>query len=236
MSIELNAEGNPLGQELKALGDRYYESDMANIKGAQYMEEYDRILAPWRSQPLRILELGVCNGASMKIWRDYLPAATIVGLDLNPKPLGFPDDPRCLFIQGSQDDSKVLDAAVQLAGGLFDLIIDDASHLGWLTARAFSHLFVHALKPGGWYAIEDICTSFLPSFFSDGVDYRVPSLDADRGQKVFPSCVNGVIGVVKQLFDHLMAPTMLNSAYTNLDVERMIARRNISLYQKAQQK
>jgi methylase of polypeptide subunit release factors len=31
----------------------------------------------------RILELGVFSGASLLIWRDYLPNATILGIDIS---------------------------------------------------------------------------------------------------------------------------------------------------------
>jgi hypothetical protein len=37
----------------------------------------------------------------------------------------------------------------------FDIIIDDASHIGELTKTAFWHLFDNHLKPNGLYAIED---------------------------------------------------------------------------------
>ena len=55
---------------------------------------------------------------------------------------------------------------LQAPGG-FDIIIDDASHIGELTKTTFWHLFDHHLKPGGLYAIEDWGTGYLDDF-SDG--------------------------------------------------------------------
>lgn len=42
----------------------------------------------------------------------------------------------------------------------FDIIIDDASHIGELTRIAFWHLFDNHLKPGGLYVIEDRGTGY----------------------------------------------------------------------------
>ncbi len=95
---------------------------------------------------MKILELGVWSGASLLIWRDYQPNATIIGIDILPAPTAVQDQDRIHVLQGSQDDLSVLDQASQIAGGLFDLIIDDASHIGYLTKRSFQNLFPRALR------------------------------------------------------------------------------------------
>ena len=53
----------------------------------------------------------------------------------------------------------------------FDIIIDDASHIGELTKTSFWHLFDHHLKPGGLYAIEDWGTGYLDDF-TDGRKFQ----------------------------------------------------------------
>jgi len=50
----------------------------------------------------------------------------------------------------------------------FDIIIDDASHLGKLTKIAFWHLFETHLKGGGFYVIEDWGTGYW-SDWPDGM-------------------------------------------------------------------
>ena len=42
----------------------------------------------------------------------------------------------------------------------FQVIIDDASHIGELTKTSFWHLFDNHLKPGGLYVIEDWGTGY----------------------------------------------------------------------------
>lgn len=219
---------------LDRLADLYYGTD-ANRKPVYYLEEYERFLEPLRTQPLRLLELGVRFGASMQIWRDYLPLATIVGLDIDKKPDAFPSDSRVHFIQGSQDDEAVLAEALRVAGGQFDLIIDDCAHIGHLAARSFSFLFPNALKPGGLYVIEDICTAFLTALFPEAVAFKpekIGGYTVGAAPTVFPSHQNGLIGVAKQIFDHAMAPTAGLDA-TPFRIERMIVRSNIVLIEKA---
>ena len=216
--------------ELNALAEQYYGAD-ANRKPHIYLVEYERILEPLRHSPLRLLELGVKSGASMSIWRDYLPRATIVGLDISEMPESFPDDQRVNFVQGSQDDPAALQRCVDVAGGQFDIVIDDASHIGRLSAASFAFLFLHGLKPGGYYAIEDICTAFLPEF-PDSQAFAPAALGYQEGARYFPSHNAGMVGVIKQLFDHVMAPTIIGS-YSLFPIERMLILTNISILEKA---
>ena len=76
-------------RELEALADQHYAAGDFTRKHETYFEAYAGIFAGRRDQPLRILELGVHSGASLLIWRDYLPNATVVGLDIEPEPLGY---------------------------------------------------------------------------------------------------------------------------------------------------
>jgi len=49
-----------------------------------YMNVYGPIFAPLRSKPIKLLELGVLGGESLRLWRDYFWNGIIMGLDLNP--------------------------------------------------------------------------------------------------------------------------------------------------------
>ncbi|MGE0223549.1 MAG: hypothetical protein AB7S57_09830, partial [Acetobacteraceae bacterium] len=71
---------------LTALADRHYAVGDFTRKSDTYLWEYERILALLRDEPVRILELGVSSGASLLLWRDYLPRAVIVGVDIDPIP------------------------------------------------------------------------------------------------------------------------------------------------------
>jgi hypothetical protein len=222
----------PLGAQLNALADRYYGSD-PNRKPATYLTEYERLFGPMRHAPLRLLELGGKISASMLLWSDYFPNATIVGFDAGDRPKDFPTDKRIHFVQGSQDDRTALDKCAEAAGGQFDIIVDDASHIGRLSASSFSYLFPRLLKPGGFYVIEDICTAFLPEF-PDSEPFDASEIGRQQGDRHFPSHQVGMVGVIKQLFDHVMAP-VAQGHHSRYAIERMFILTNIAIVQKAAQ-
>jgi hypothetical protein len=197
-----------------------------------YLNEYNRLFEPLRFSPIRLLELGVHEGASMKIWEKYFPLATVVGLDFEDKPASFPTDKRFHFVRGAQDDPMVIDRAITLAGGPFDIIIDDCSHLGCHTARSFARLFTKGLNPGGIYVIEDTCTAFTSGGGWDAAPFVPPEVGLPGMPQVFPSHQNGMIGLVKQLLDHSQAPTAAG-AYTEYPIERLTVMTNFAVLHKA---
>jgi hypothetical protein len=134
-----------------------YDSDKIALR---YLERYDPILEPWLEKKIVLLELGVDKGGSLLLWRDYFPLGTIVGIDIS-LPTEFKPTERIHIYQGSQADRKFLSGiANEIAPDGFDIIIDDASHIGELTKMAFWHLFDNHLKPNGLYVIEDWGTGY----------------------------------------------------------------------------
>ena len=179
------------------------------------------------------MELGVASGASLLIWRDYLPNATIVGVDVIEPPPCIVGQDRIHFIRGSQDDQAVLDRAGMIAGGPFDLIVDDASHIGYLTKRAFCYLFPLWLKPGGHYVIEDFGTGMLPAY-PDGEAFIEPALDDARPDTLlFKSHQSGMVGLVKQLIDYMMKE-LITGARSQFAIERMNILVNVVFIQKSE--
>ncbi len=122
-----------------------------------YFDVYERYFNPIRDSVTSILELGVKQGASLKIWRDYFPNAKIFGID---------NDVRCKAYSGESITIEILsqaDTGAQIEFGKnygpFDVIVDDASHINSLTLNSFNALFPY-LKSGGWYIIEDLANSY----------------------------------------------------------------------------
>ena len=179
--------------------------------GHYYLETYDQILAPWLDKEIKLLEIGVRKGGSLQLWRDYFPRATIVGIDLR-LPENFAPGERIQLFEGNQADTTFLsEVAIRTAPEGFNIIIDDASHIGELTRRAFWHLFDHHLKPGGLYAIEDWGTGYLDDF-PDGKtpDLRHPhvsqnlvnaSMPAENIKVPVPCHSYGMVGFIKELVD-----------------------------------
>src|SRR5262245_57553982 len=123
-----------------------------------YTEHYRRFLRPLRSQPIGLLEIGILDGGSLRLWRRFLPKAKVVGIDLKLPHLHLPG---VEMHQGDQSDEEFLSGLISRYGG-FDVVIDDGSHVGTHVRTSFRVLFP-ALRPGGWYVIEDLETSYWDS-------------------------------------------------------------------------
>ena len=146
-----------------------YDTDKA--AHTHYLRNYEEYFRGLLGQEIRLLELGVLNGGSLLLWRDYFERGVIAGLDLNPVQIEDPTG-RIRVYTGGQQDTALLDRiARECAPGGFDVIIDDCSHIGGLARLSFWHLFENHLKPGGLYVIEDWGTGYW-DFWPDGVRYR----------------------------------------------------------------
>jgi hypothetical protein len=186
-----------------------YDSDKVRIG---YLDIYDPVLAPWVDKKIKLLELGIHKGGSLHLWHDYFPRGTIAGIDIK-LPKDFMPGERIQVFQGSQADTGFLsEVANKVAPAGFDIIIDDASHIGALTKTTFWHLFENHLKPGGLYAIEDWGTGYWEDF-PDGKGFNIANFSvslirplssepAGKSMKVPFSCHSyGMVGFVKQLVD-----------------------------------
>ena len=141
----------------KQLNLGQYETDKA---ASGYFNYYDLIMATLIDQEIKLLEIGILKGGSLLLWCDYFPQGTIVGID-KKLPEDFKPGDRVHTFEGNQMDVQFLsNVANKVAPDGFDIIIDDASHIGELTKISFWHLFDRHLKPGGYFVIEDWGTGY----------------------------------------------------------------------------
>lgn len=121
-----------------------------------YCDLYEQKLCHMRNSPVKILEIGVYLGASMRTWREYFPNAEIHGIDLDTK--------RCGVIEGvmlHEMNVSNLESLKELSEkhGPWDLIIDDGSHSMQDQQRTFDVLWSH-VNPDGFFVVEDAQSSF----------------------------------------------------------------------------
>lgn len=218
----LDCHGRPFGTTLQELTERFYTGIHApSRKPMCYLEEYERLFHRIRHLPLRIVELGVQGGWSMLMWQEYFPAATIIGVDVADKPANFPTDPRFHFVQSDQNDPRLGDRVTALTGGPLDVVIDDASHIGFYTGKSFRTLFP-LVKPGGTYVIEDIATSFTGCGDFDDAPFVAAEIGVDGMPKVFPSHQHGIVGLAKQLADFTQSTVALRqNAWSHWPIYRL---------------
>jgi hypothetical protein len=131
-------------------------------KWTHYFPIYQAIFGPLRTEPLRILEIGIWRAASLKLWRQYFehPKTIIVGVDVLPECVQFDAPAAGIHIRiGSQSDPAFLKQVVEEFGP-FDLIMDDGSHHSSHIIASFNHLYADGLKDNGIYFVEDLHANY----------------------------------------------------------------------------
>jgi hypothetical protein len=217
----MRIEGNTNKMRSGELALEKYNTDKITHR---YLQWYDPMVERFVQSPIKLLELGIYEGGSLLLWRDYFPKATIVGVDIQIR-VDLSREERVRAFQGSQQDTGFLsEVAHQTAPEGFDIIIDDASHFGDLTKIAFWHLFDNHLKPAGLYVIEDWGTGYWRDW-PDGKAYRARSelysgfLSLLRKFGVvsrIPSRNHsyGMVGFVKELVDEQGAADLTRGSLT----------------------
>jgi hypothetical protein len=153
-----------------------------------YSDFYSRLFSHCRQNVKKVFECGIGTnhpallssmgvdgkpGASLRVWKDYFPSATVYGADID-RDILFEED-RIKTFYMDQLDPKTITAYWEKVGeGDFDFMIDDGLH----TFEAGICLFEHSvpyLKKEGIYVIEDVSISNLYKYklFFIGKDYAV---------------------------------------------------------------
>lgn len=132
----------------------------------KYLDFYQKHL-PKRTFKGRLLEIGIFDGSSLRMWREYYPKAEIVGVD-NSLRWGLEIEGVELIELDATDPSALAEL------GNFDIIIDDGSHYTADQQASFEQLFYTQLNKGGLYILEDIHTSLRPEYVNsklNTIDY-----------------------------------------------------------------
>jgi SAM-dependent methyltransferase len=135
-------------------------------KWTHYFEIYAAVFGARRDMPMRILEIGVLQGTSLRLWKSYFHHAetSVVGIDIQPACARFDAPSDRIHVRiGSQADDKFL-ASVVAEFGPFDLIIDDGSHHSAHIIQSFNSLYATGLKDDGIYFVEDLHANYWPDW------------------------------------------------------------------------
>jgi hypothetical protein len=130
-----------------------------------YTDTYARFFGPLRNSPITLLEIGVDRGGSARLWESFFQHAAIHAIDISPHCKKY-EEGRIKIHIGSQTDETFL-ASVAKTTGPLDIVIDDGGHTMEQHRVSLGCLWPH-VKAGGFYAIEDLHTSYLPSFGGGG--------------------------------------------------------------------
>lgn len=135
--------------ELQKLNPSLYSTD--KFTSHAYGEFYDKLFEGKENEPMSIIEIGVNDGGSVRLWHDYLKKSIVTGIDISD-----------IWSNASKSDYLGLilrlnaDAYAQpISLSLVDIIIDDGPHT--LSSQIYAiKNFPSYLKSGGILVIEDV--------------------------------------------------------------------------------
>jgi len=145
----------------------------------KYTDYYSNWFEPVRKDELKILEIGVFEGASARMWAEYFPNSKIyctdIAIGIDKRSVGCSE-----FIMNNlksdrifphyidQSNREDMQKFIDIYSGNFDIIIDDGHHFQKHQQISLGFLFPH-LKEGGVYIIEDIT---IPKDRYKGMSYN----------------------------------------------------------------
>lgn len=169
---------------------KLYKTDKTD--GHWYTPHYMHHFQKFKNKRINLLEIGVggyenpkVGGNSLKMWKSYFKLGKIYSIDIYDK--SALQEKRIKIFQGSQVDEEFLNK-ISDEIGLFDIIIDDGSHLNKHIIKSFKILFPK-LKDGGIYVIEDLQTSYWDDYGGDSKNLN-NSKTAMNFLKSLTDCLN----------------------------------------------
>ena len=140
----------------------YLASPYLSIKHSSYFQVYSDLLEKYRGTTFTFVEIGVLNGGSLFMWRDFFgEKARIIGIDLNPEAARWEKDGFEIFI-GSQSEPSFWTAFFEEVG-MVDVVLDDGGHT-YEQQIVTAHCCIPKIKDGGQLIVEDTHTSYFEDF------------------------------------------------------------------------
>ena len=145
----------------------FYEEGQSNKiwdcdKGTNhsYIEYYyDSEFSTKRSNELNLLEIGIWEGGSLKLWKNWFTNANIIGIDDNSGIFGNLRNTKFDKMPGVEiiwDDAYSDKVVSKFENNYFDYIIDDGPHT-FESHKLCIEKWLPKLKHRGKLIIEDIC-------------------------------------------------------------------------------
>lgn len=163
-----------------------------------YHNMYDKYFARMRDQPIKMLEIGLgCDmnygpGASYYTWLEFFPHVDLYYMeyDADCAHKWAAKTDKATIYPGDQANATFLEhfAAETTQSGLFDIVVDDGGHTMNQQRISMEHLW-KIVRPGGYYVIEDLQTSYMVSYQGD------PSR-ADPGK---PTMMKGIYAMLDDI-------------------------------------
>jgi predicted O-methyltransferase YrrM len=167
-TLKINYKSNT--SELCEIGKKYdtdKSSQRNNVSNSRHCHPYtlfyDGLFKNKKDKPLKIAELGILDGASLLMWKEYFANAEIYGFDydnnfINNFKENFNNDRVTLSNIDVTNKDSIVKAFSEL-NILYDIIIEDTTHQFEDQIKVIENTYKY-LKPGGILIIEDIFKAY----------------------------------------------------------------------------
>ncbi|MCC9055310.1 class I SAM-dependent methyltransferase [Microbacterium sp. F2E] len=140
----------------------YDAAPFLSVKHSTYFPVYDHLFSKYVGKSPVIVEVGVLNGGSLFMWREFFgPAARIIGVDLNPEATWLREDGFDIHIGDQTDPEFWADFFADV--GDVDIFLDDGGHTYPQQIVTASSAMDH-IRDGGVLVVEDTHTSYMADF------------------------------------------------------------------------
>jgi len=158
--INLKINYNNNSSELCEIGRKYDTDNVTNSRHCHpYTLFYEGLFKNKKDEPLNIAELGILEGASLRMWQEYFTNAEIYGFEYNEEYINnfkenFDND-RITLSKIDVASIESIENSFSELNILYDIIIEDTTHLFEDQIRVIENTYQY-LKPGGIMIIKDI--------------------------------------------------------------------------------
>ena len=146
---------------------KFNNSHHLSEKWEKYFHVYEFILSKYKNKSIIFVEIGIHNGGSLKMWKDYFGTESkIIGIDVNKDCKKFENKNENIEVYiGNQSDVKFWKSFFDKVGPV-DVILDDGGHTNLdqiiTTIQTIPHI-----KDEGVLIVEDTHTSYMDIYNSN---------------------------------------------------------------------
>jgi predicted O-methyltransferase YrrM len=167
-TLKINYINN--SSELCEIGKKYdtdKSSQRINVTDTRHCHPYtlfyDGLFSNKKDEYLKIAELGILEGSSLRMWQEYFVNSDIYGFeyydDLITNFKENFDNERIILSKIDVTDKNSIQTTFKNLNQMYDIIIEDSTHQFEDQIRVIENIYQY-LKPGGILIVEDIFKSY----------------------------------------------------------------------------
>jgi ubiquinone/menaquinone biosynthesis C-methylase UbiE len=130
-----------------------------------YLRKYEIFFSALRDSSFTFVEIGIGQGASLRMWKEYFPNARIVGIDIRPEVKEYEEERiEIHIINGEEKEAAEL---IKDKYGTPLIVVDDGSHTFAGQRQQLDNIYP-LVAEGGFYIVEDLSAG-MAAYLQDRV-------------------------------------------------------------------